>query len=158
VLVFLEIGSRRVIFCNATAHPDSAWVAQQARNVAWELEELKIPITVLMRDRDSKYSSDFEAVFSAAGIRIARTRFRTPTRQRRLRAGTGLPAARVSGLIILGAPPGPGPARVLRPLQPGPATSCLGPQPARAQPIPERGVIVRMRRLHGFINEYSRAA
>jgi putative transposase len=78
VLVFLEIGSRRVIFCNATANPDSAWVAQQARNGAWELEELKIPITVLIRDRDSKYSSDFDAVFSAAGIRIARTPFRTP--------------------------------------------------------------------------------
>ena len=36
VLVFLEIGSRRVIFCNATSNPDSAWVAQQARNVSWE--------------------------------------------------------------------------------------------------------------------------
>ena len=78
LLVFLEIGSRRVILCNATAHPSSAWVAQQARNVAWELEELEIPITVLIRDRDSKYSSDFDAVFSAAGIRIARTPFRTP--------------------------------------------------------------------------------
>jgi hypothetical protein len=78
VLVFLEISSRRVIFCNATANPDSAWVAQQARNVAWELEELKIPITVLIRDRDSKYSSDFNEVFSAAGIRIARTPFRSP--------------------------------------------------------------------------------
>ena len=44
VLVFLEIGSRRVIFCNATSNPDSAWVAQQARNVSWELEELKVPI------------------------------------------------------------------------------------------------------------------
>jgi putative transposase len=77
VLVFLETGSGRVIFCNATAHPDSAWVAQQARNLAWELEELKIPIKVLIRDRDSKYSSDFDAVFSAAGMRIARTQFRT---------------------------------------------------------------------------------
>ena len=65
VLVFLEIGSRRVVFCNATAHPDSAWVAQQARNLAWELEELKVPIKVLIRDRDTKYSSDFDAVFSA---------------------------------------------------------------------------------------------
>ena len=74
VLVFLEIGSRRVIFCNATSHPDSAWVAQQARNAAWELEELKIPIKVLIHDRDSKYSSDFDAVFSAAGTKIARTR------------------------------------------------------------------------------------
>ena len=74
MLVFLEIRSRRVIFCNATAHPSSAWVTQQARNVAWELEELKIPIKVLIHDRDSKYSSDFDAVFSVAGIRIARTR------------------------------------------------------------------------------------
>jgi len=73
VLVFLEIGYRRVIFCNATAHPDSAWVAQQGHNVAWELEELKIPIKVLIRDRDSKYSSNFDAVLPAAGIRIART-------------------------------------------------------------------------------------
>jgi putative transposase len=59
----LEIGSRRVIFCNATAHPNSAWVAPQARNVAWKLEELKIPVKVLIHDRDSKYSSDFDAVF-----------------------------------------------------------------------------------------------
>jgi putative transposase len=61
VLVFLEIGSRRVVFCNATEHPDSAWVAEQACNLAWELEELKIPIKVLIRDRDSKYNSDFDA-------------------------------------------------------------------------------------------------
>ena len=81
MLVFLEIGSRRVVFCNATANPDSAWVAQQARNVAWEqeeLEELKIPITVLLRDRDSKYSSEFNEVFSAVGIGMARTPFRSP--------------------------------------------------------------------------------
>jgi putative transposase len=159
VLVFLEIGSRRVIFCNATAHPDSAWVAQQARNVAWELEELKIPIKVLIRDHDSKYSSDFDAVFSAAGIRIARTPFRTPTRQCRLRAGTGLPAARVSGLIILG-------ERHLVQVLPECFDHYNRARPHRAlglslpepQPIPERGVIVRMRRLDGFINEYSRAA
>jgi len=78
VLVFLEVTSRRVVFCNATANPDSAWVAQQARNLAWDLEELKVPITVLIRDRDSRYSSDFDKVFSAAGIRITRIPFRSP--------------------------------------------------------------------------------
>ena len=39
-------------------------MAQQARNAAWELEELKIPIRVLIHDRDSNYSSDFDTVFS----------------------------------------------------------------------------------------------
>jgi hypothetical protein len=47
-LVFLEIGSRRMLFYNATAHPDSAWVAQQARNVAWELDQLKMPIRLII--------------------------------------------------------------------------------------------------------------
>ena len=61
MLVFLEITSRRVVFCNATSNPDSAWVAQQARNVAWELEELKIPITVLIREW---------SVMSSAGDRL----------------------------------------------------------------------------------------
>ena len=34
----------------------------------------------------------------------------------------------------------------------------LGLHPPEPQPIPERGVIVRRQRLHGLINEYSRAA
>ena len=37
-------------------------------------------------------------------------------------------------------------------------TSRPGPPPARAPPIPDGGVIVRKQRLHGLINEYSRAA
>ncbi len=42
-----------------------------AIKVVDEADELEIPITVLIRDRDSKYISHFDAVFSAAGIRIA---------------------------------------------------------------------------------------
>jgi hypothetical protein len=38
VLVFIEIGSRRVHFAGCTAHPDNAWVTQQARQVLWTLE------------------------------------------------------------------------------------------------------------------------
>ena len=32
VLVSIELGSRRIHLSPATAHPDSAWVTQQARN------------------------------------------------------------------------------------------------------------------------------
>ncbi len=37
VIVFIELGSRRLLFANCTANPDSAWVTQQARNVAYEI-------------------------------------------------------------------------------------------------------------------------
>jgi putative transposase len=33
VLVFIEIGSRRVHFAGCTANPNSAWVTQQARQI-----------------------------------------------------------------------------------------------------------------------------
>jgi transposase InsO family protein len=160
VLVFLELGSRRVLFSNATAHPDSTWVAQQARNAAWELEDLEIPITVLIHDRASKYGSDFEAVFSAAGIRIVRTPFRAPRANAACERVLGtLRRECLDWLIILDERhlvqvlheyfdhynrARPHRALVLRPPDP--------------QPILEGGLIVRRQRLHGLINEYSRAA
>jgi len=44
VLVFLEIGSRRILYANCTAHPNAALVTQQARNLTWELNQLEAPI------------------------------------------------------------------------------------------------------------------
>jgi hypothetical protein len=38
VLVFMELGSRRIHVSPSTAHPDSAWVTQQARNLAMNLD------------------------------------------------------------------------------------------------------------------------
>ncbi len=159
VLVFLEISFRRVIFCNATAQPDS-WVAQHARNVTWELEELKIPIKVLIRDRDSKYSSDFDAVFSAAGIRIARTPFRSPRTNAACERLLGsLRRECLDWLIILGE------RHLIRVLHEyfdhynrARPHRALGLRPPEPQPIPDAGLVVRRQRLHGLINEYSRAA
>ena len=38
VLVFIELGSRRIHVSPSTVHPDSAWVTQQARNLALGLD------------------------------------------------------------------------------------------------------------------------
>ena len=47
VLVFIEIGCRRIHFVGCTAHPNGAWVTQQARQIMWELTEEVLQTTDL---------------------------------------------------------------------------------------------------------------
>ena len=56
VLFFIELGSRRVHVAGCTAHPDDAWVTQQARQVSWALASDQQPVRFLIRDRDRKFT------------------------------------------------------------------------------------------------------
>ena len=78
VLFFIELGSRRVHVAGCTAHPDDAWVTQQARQVAWGLVEREQPVCFLIRDRDRKFPRSFDAVFEAQAVRVVRTPVQTP--------------------------------------------------------------------------------
>jgi putative transposase len=78
VLFFIELGSRRVHLAGLTANPNSTWVTQQARQLAWSLPERSTPLRFLIRDRDSKYSCSFDAVFRSEGLEIIRTPIRAP--------------------------------------------------------------------------------
>jgi hypothetical protein len=44
VFFFIEFGSRRVHLAGSTAHPNSSWVVQEARQFAWSLSERALPI------------------------------------------------------------------------------------------------------------------
>jgi putative transposase len=78
VLFVIELGSRRVYLAGCTANPTGAWVAQQARQFAWTLTERPSRFRFLIRDRDSKFTRDFDAVFRSEGIEIIRTPVRAP--------------------------------------------------------------------------------
>jgi putative transposase len=78
VLVFIEIGSRRVHFAGCTAHPDNAWITQQARQIMWELEDRDPAIRFLIRDNDKKFTDAFDTVFRAEGMAVIPTPNRAP--------------------------------------------------------------------------------
>jgi putative transposase len=86
VLFFIEHGTRRVHLAGVTAHPTGAWAAQQARNLLMDLGERAEAVKFLIRDRDTKFTTAFDAVFTSIGIRIITHRSR---RRRRTRSPSG---------------------------------------------------------------------
>jgi len=78
VLAVIEHVTRRIRILGVTAHPNDAWVTQIARNLMMDLNEHVETLTFLLRDRDTKFTAAFDAVFTAAGIRILRSPIRAP--------------------------------------------------------------------------------
>ena len=61
-----------------TAHPTGAWLTQQARNLAMNLDDAGRRFRFLIRDRDTKFTAAFDAVFTTLDIRIIRTPVQAP--------------------------------------------------------------------------------
>jgi putative transposase len=78
VLIAIEHDHRRVHIAGITAHPTGAWVTQQARNLLMDLGERAERFRFLIRDRDSKFTTAFDTVFTGADIRIIRTPIQAP--------------------------------------------------------------------------------
>jgi putative transposase len=78
VLFFIHLSTRQVVVAGVTANPDSAWVTQQARNVAMDLQDREATIEFLLRDHDTKFCRSFDEVFCSEGAEVLRTPIRAP--------------------------------------------------------------------------------
>ena len=74
VFVILEIGSRRILHHNVTAHPTADWTLQQFREALPESHRYRFVI----HDRDRIFSAELDKQVTAMGVRVLRTPVRAP--------------------------------------------------------------------------------
>jgi len=67
LLFFINVETRYVWVAPATANPNAAWVAQQARNFGIHLQETSQKLSYLLRDRDTKFTQQFDALITTIG-------------------------------------------------------------------------------------------
>jgi len=74
VFVVLEVGSRRLVHLNVTAHPTAVWTLEQFREVLAEPHAYRFAL----HDRDRVYSRWLDAAVAAMGVRVLRTPVQAP--------------------------------------------------------------------------------
>jgi len=74
VFVIMELGRRRILHHNVTAHPSAEWTLQQFREALTE----EHPYRFLIHERDSIFSKDLNQAVTAMGVRILKTPVRAP--------------------------------------------------------------------------------
>jgi putative transposase len=74
VFVVLEIGTRRILHWNVTAHPTADWTAQQFRMIVPGNQ----PHRFVIHDRDTIYSEGVDQTFAAMGLTVLKTPVRAP--------------------------------------------------------------------------------
>ena len=77
-MFFINIKTRRVYVAGAARYPNQEWVNKQARNVLPIFSSNKNGEKLLIRDRDTKFSKEFDELFKNSGFSVQKTAFMSP--------------------------------------------------------------------------------
>ena len=78
VFVGIELGTRKLIHINVTAHPTAAWTLQQLREAIPSDANYKY----LLHDRDRIFSAGLDASIKKMGLRVLKSPYRSPLANR----------------------------------------------------------------------------
>jgi putative transposase len=78
VLFVIELERRVVHLLGVTANPNGPWVTQVARNFCADLEDTSGRVRFLIRDRDTKFTANFDNVFASIAAETILTPARSP--------------------------------------------------------------------------------
>jgi transposase InsO family protein len=78
VAFVIEHETRHVHLLDVTRFPTAAWATQLVRELTADLADAGHGFTHLIRDRDSKFTAAFDAVFTACGIEVVTTAPQAP--------------------------------------------------------------------------------
>jgi putative transposase len=69
-LAFVHVASRRVFVSPSTFKPNAEWMTEQAQAFVQHARDQQLPATMLVRDRDDKYTIAFDGPIRSAGIKV----------------------------------------------------------------------------------------
>lgn len=78
VLFFINIKTRKVYVAGTTRYPNQEWVDKHTRNLLPSLDNDRNSKKLLIRDRDTKFSREFDELFKNIGFTIQKTPFMSP--------------------------------------------------------------------------------
>jgi len=78
VIAFLNVKTRQVILSPATLHPNEEWVVAQAESFVRQARDGGLPVALLQRDRDTKFTKSFDAKLKSLRVKVKRGAFRAP--------------------------------------------------------------------------------
>jgi putative transposase len=74
VFLLMEVGTRRIVHCNVTAHPTATWTLQQLREAIPSDHSYRFVI----HDRDAIFSAEVDQQLKGFGLRVLHTPARAP--------------------------------------------------------------------------------
>ena len=78
LLIFIHVETRRVFIAPSTFHPNEEWVKSQAEALLAHVDETGLGATVVMHDRETKFTSSFDEILEFANLKVKKSAHRSP--------------------------------------------------------------------------------